>query len=445
MSAIATFDPINITTVKSTYSWDEGTPLVDFTLADMEVNNPDFILSSLNDAGIEYLGYSPFAAVTLSSVVTPNPSAVATKRIIDFGDYYNSESNIIMVDTITPENFCHVYIMPGTYTVKMTIIEYIRARDIPLNTSLPSNSLSLYVQPTEVKEDLPIFWQWYNYYCQKKPYPSNPRNKETRWSEAQFQELEQFTWAEASSPCVDVPARDASWMWDDHNCSLGGSTFGTPLSWTSVECESFYNKTWNETLSGDLEKNCIELATTLVAVTTEYTIKDLIRVVEIPPKAFLKVEQDPSFANRISPYTVTLNPLYVRCGSFPIEKIDWDLGDGTPMLTQRRWSVNTNPKFRENFQYAIDWKDPRNFNVVHDYIRTPTSGVSFYPSLTCYASSTHTSDCVSGIVGPLKLPAAEENTVASNKINILQNELTDYGKVLIGEVNDTLAVWRYDK
>jgi hypothetical protein len=445
MSAIATFDPINITTVKNTYSWDEGTPLVELTLADLEVNNPNFILSSLNDAGIEYLGYSPFAAVTLSSVMTPNPSAVATKRIIDFGDYYNSESNIIMTDTVSAENFCHVYIMPGVYTVKMTVVEYIRARDIPLNTALPSNSLSLYVQPTELKEDLPIFWQWYNYYCENKCNPPNLRNKETKWSETQFQETEQFTWAESSSPCVDVAAEDVSWMWDDHSCALSASTFGVPLSWTSVECDSCLNKTWNETLSAGLQTNCIELATTLVAVTTQYVIKDLIRVVEIPPRAFLKVHQDPNINNRISPYRTTLSPIYVRCGSFPIEKIEWDLGDGTPILTQRRWSVNTNPKFKENFEYAIDWKDPRNFDVVHDYTRTPTSGSSFYPSLTCYASSTRTSDCVSGLVGPLKLPTGKEQNLATNKINILQNELTDHGKVLIGEVNDTLAVWRYNK
>lgn len=441
MSAIATFVPVNIATVKSTYSWDDGTPLVEIGVADLDINSSTSILTSTNIAGVEYLGYSPFAAVTLSSVVTPNPSAVATKRIIDFGDYYNSESNIIMTDSLSAEYFCHTYIMPGIYTVKMTIIEYVKLRDV--NTNLPIDNSQVYFQPTELQNELPIFWQWCNYQCFLPQTDLNLRSKNIPWNKAEFQEAFQFTWAESKSPCVSVPFQITIWDWNQHECTSTSTTY-TPLSWVSIECETCLGKTWNQIKSVDLEVECVESPYVVVPLVTEYKIENLVKVEEISPVAFLEVQQDPNFNNRISPHTVRLSPKYVRSGSFPIEKIEWDLGDGSPTITQRRWSNNTDPVFAENFEYDVDWKDPRNFDLVHTYIRTPESGPTFYPSLTCYSSSTHLNDCAAGLVGPLKL---NSDVVATNdaKVTIIQNELTDYGRVLIGEVNNTAAVWRYDK
>jgi hypothetical protein len=442
MSAIATFDPVNITTVKDTYSWDEGTPLVELDLADLTINDPSSILSSTNSAGVEYLGYSPFALVTLSSVVTPNPSAIATKVIVDFGDYYNSESNIIMTDVLSAQYFCHVYIMPGIYTVKMTVVEYVKLANV--TTNLPFDSSKVYFQPTDAFKELPIFWQWCNYQCTTPLAKLNLRSKNVPWTKAKFQETNGFTWQESGSPCVKIPTQTTLWNWDGQMCSSAGSTTSTPLSWSTVECESCLSRTWDDIEALDLKPNCVEDPYVVVPITTEFTIEQLVRVVEIPPKAFLEVQQDPSYNNRISPYSVRLSPKYVRCGSFPIEKVEWNLGDGSPILTQRRWSVNTDPIFQDNLEYEVDWKDPRNFDIVHTYIRTPDSGSSFYPSLTCYASSTHTTDCVAGLVGPLKLRSST-STSADSKVTILQNELTDHGRILIGEVDGTFAVWRYDK
>lgn len=442
MSAIATFTPATVTTVKSNYSWDEGTPLVDLMPADLNINDPSSILSSTNIAGVEYLGYSPFTSVSLSSVVTPNPSAVAIKRIVDFGDYYNSESNIVMTDTVSAEYFCHTYIMPGIYTVKMTIIEYVKLQDI--NTNLPLDNTQIYFQPIEIEKELPIFWQWCNYQCNHPIAALNQRSKNVSWSEATFQETHEFTWAESGSPCVSVPTQITLWSWDGQTCNTSGTTASVPLSWSTVECESCLGKTWNQVTSLNFETECVEIPYVIVPIVTEYVIENLVRVVEIPPVAFLQVGQDPNFNARVSPHTVTLSPKYVRCGSFPIEKIDWDFGDGSPIVSQKRWGINTDPMFKENLEYEVDWKDPRNFDVVRDYTRTPKSGPTFYPSLTCYASSTHSSDCAAGLVGPLKL-AGDTAITKKVEVTILQNELTDYGKVLIGEVDNALAVWRYDK
>jgi hypothetical protein len=44
------------------------------------------------------------------------------------------------------------------------------------------------------------------------------------------------------------------------------------------------------------------------------------------------------------------------------------------------------------------------------------------------------------MVGPLKLPVTN-----GSDFKLMQNELTEHGKVLIGQVNDNVAVWRTDK
>lgn len=441
MSALATFHPVNITTVKSNYSWDDGTPLVEISPADLSINEPACILSSTNISGIEYLGYSPFASVTLSSVVTPNPSAVATKRIVDFGDYYNSESNIIRTDTLSAEYFCHTYIMPGVYTVKLTVIEYVKLQDV--NTNLPISNTQIYFQPTELERELPIFWQWCNYQCNHPLASLNKRSKNVSWSEAEFQENYEFTWAESGSPCVSVPTQLTLWNWDGQKCTTANTTT-TTLSWSTVECESCISKTWDQIMSSNFETDCIEIPYEIVPIVTEYVIENLVRVVEIPPVAFLTVNQGPTLSSRLSPHEVTLSPKYVKCGSFPIEKIDWDFGDGSPVVSQNRWVMNTNPIFKENLEYEADWKDPRTYDIKRKYTRTPVSGSVFYPSLTCYASSTHASDCAAGIVGPLSL-TKNVPTKKDFKVTFLQNELTDHGKIIIGEVDNALAVWRYDK
>ena len=153
-----------------------------------------------------------------------------------------------------------------------------------------------------------------------------------------------------------------------------------------------------------------------------------------------------------------MSPKLSQTGSFPIEQIDWDLGDGSPILTQKRWDVNRSEDFIFNNNFPFDWEDPRNYDVVHTYSKTNDSDFTFYPSLTVYASSTKSSDCVSGIVGPIKIDELPQEDIYSNtyidiekkskvfqKIKLMQNELTEHGKLLIGEVDGVAVAWRYNK
>jgi hypothetical protein len=187
-------------------------------------------------------------------------------------------------------------------------------------------------------------------------------------------------------------------------------------------------------------------------VKTVYTRELIVEVLENFPTAHIDIFQDPNFLNRNSPYKVKLTARNVLPGSFPIERIDWDLGDGTPIKSQKRWAINTDTEFEYSDVFFADWRDPRNYDINHVYETSPGSNLTFYPSLTCYASSTGSYDCVKGIVGPINpSPILTENDEANNAVNkrkplnLIQNELTDHGKVLLGELDCTAVIWRYNK
>lgn len=480
-----TLDFTTIATVPQNYSWDEGTPLIGYELSRLLINDESLFVPSNNSSGVEYIGYAPYSVLTFSSTLNPNPSAIITKRVIDFGDYYNNQNNIIVSEALSAELYCHTYVMPGLYTVKMTTTEYVKAEDQQLSffscieryckewtwkstQCLPTtntrttwlstastkslekrwrdrpeercdapwvNTGGIYVQPTELAAPLPIFWQWCNYSC----FPTdNLRNLQTTWDSSSFQKSNQIVWSEATV-CTTIPYRATSWTWNQQTCGnvlLSSSTQSSSFSWDELKRESCDNRTWDEITIEDCYEAPYNIATSVNQIVKEA----IIRVIEIPPKAYIESNQSEVFDERMSPYTVTLTPRFIKCGSFPIERIDWDLGDGTPIISQKRWAVNKDPRFVYSGAYSLDWQDPRNYDIVHTYTKTIDSNFSFYPSLTCYASSTHTNDCASTVIGPLKLRSVTTADTTAN-VKLIQNELTDKGVVLIGEIDKTIAAW----
>ena len=210
------------------------------------------------------------------------------------------------------------------------------------------------------------------------------------------------------------------------------------LTWNQAVKEKPTNVTWNYTslyCPGDLIN--MELSAFKQTVTkTAY-----VRVLEIPPTAVIEVIQPEEPLLRLTPLTVKLSPKNVISGSFPIEKIVWDMGDGSPLITQRRWAPTLSLPFVYSGSTENDPHDPRNYDVEHTYYRTLQGPHSFYPSMTAYASSTGTYDTAAAVVGPLLFPPKTEDF----KINLIQSEMTSYGKVYIGEINNNVAVWRADK
>lgn len=424
----ATFDFLSIKTVPSTYSWDvDGLPRG--TSFPFVTDSSLLSLTSTNSEGVEYFGYSPFVSLSLSSSVgSISPSAVAVRRITDFGDYYNSESNIVVSPTLSNEAFCHNYIMPGLYSIKMTRTEFI------LVETQGGSVGCVYIQPLTDLERFPLSWQWYNFLC-KSP---SPYNTPVTWSQSEFQQPEQLVWSETYGPCysLNVNTSQTSWTWNNVTCDLTANPLANTTTWDETKCDAPLNMRWQQISGSACQPTNTQY--TLSANSQVFTKELYLRVLEIPPKCYLSTVNAPT--SGISPYTVRLTPRYIRCGSFPIEKIVWDLGDGSPLLVQRRITPNTDPKFVYTNVFVTDWKDPRNYDIVHTYNRTSRSQFSFYPSITAYASSTGTSDCAAIVIGPLRLPEFQNEAVG-----ILQNELTDHGKVLVGEVSNSVALWSINK
>jgi len=475
-----TFDFFSIKTVPSNYSWDLGTPQVEFF--DFITDVSLVTAQSNNSEQVEYVGYAPFVSVSLSSFAgTPSLSSIAVRRIADFGDYYNSESNFTSSPTLSNEVYCHNYIMPGLYTIKLTKVEYVEIDATsysafscverycmewswkkldctsPLDPTVTwsdtltgesyekrwtdrpeevcdavwANSQGLYVQPEQQVTRFPLSWQWYNFLCQSL---DNPKNTPVTWNQSIFQGQEQLIWSGVSGPCLEFANKEANWVWNSVTCDLTANPLANSTTWDQTKCDSSTNKTW-DSIAG----NCTEKVPTLSAKEETIVHEAMIRVLEIPPTAYLQIEQPLNPNDRISPLTVRISPRFTKAGSFPIEKIVWDLGDGSPLLTQRRWSPNSDSPFVFSDIYNLDWQDPRNYDVIHTYRKTPESGFSFYPSITAYSSSTGTTDCASVVVGPLKLSA-----FVGSSISLLQNELTDSGKIVVGEIDNGVAVWKID-
>jgi hypothetical protein len=472
----STFNILDFRTVPSTYSWDQGTPeTTDFSAYYLSGIRACSAVSLVNEDGIEYVGYAPYAAITLSSEPgTISDSYLALHRIVNFGDYYNSETNSIQREGLRNETFCHVYIMPGTYTITYEVKEYIQQEIEPISTTelcLQKHCLDwsfktlaeikldtpitwkstktneqyqktwkyepcetewasnkgLYVQSTGKQPRLPLSWQWYNFLSQSP----NPYNEELTWLSANFQSNEQLTWAQSTGPCLGKSSvQSTTWKWDRTGCQ--GGPFDTPITWDETSSVSPFNTTWDYSKQ-NCEGTLFPLLSTGVATKTKTAI---VRVLEIPPIAYLSIEDPPT--DKSTPFKVRLTARHVIPGSFPIEKIVWDLGDGSPLLTQRRWSPTLEPPFEFNGSIINDYEDPRNYDVIYTYTRTITSSSCFYPSITAYASSTNTSDQAACLVGPITLPVT-----AGTNFKLLQNELTNDGKVFLGQIdNSVVSLWR---
>lgn len=476
-----TFDIFSIKTVPSDYSWDKGTPAQAGGFTELVTDLSACELSSTNQLGTTYVGYAPFVSVTLSSDPGDvSRSLLALKRTANFGDYYNSDSNMVIKTSLFNDLFCHVYVMPGLYTITLERTEYAEATSDPFGACLQRHCINwswkslsnctedfsvtwrstrrgnlyekrwkfepceqgqtsingVYIQKTDAPQEKgPLSWQWYNYKCAS----DDPRNTPTVWLSSGFQQPDQMNWIDTSGPCVNLGQNSlALWKWNNI---------------TIIEGQNTANITWDETKSSEpgtttwdfARDNCTGTIAPLLSTSTRVITKEAyIRVLEIPPTAYLRAIQP---ENKSSPMTVRLSPRDTICGSFPIEKIVWDLGDGSPLLTQRRWSNTVESPFvyagivdttdSESLPLSADYQDPRNYDVIHTYTKTADSGFCFYPSITAYASSTNSFDCAAAMVGPLKMA----NTSGSN-FRLLQNELTDHGKILIGQIDNNVAVWR---
>jgi hypothetical protein len=472
---------LSVKTVQSDYSWDTGNPTIDSL-----VN----CVSSEEDKTI--IGYAPFTSIQLKSIIgAPNIFALTYSRKADFGDFYNSETNVQTLPGSGVGYFCHNYLMPGEYKITIeqtqfvTLNNYQRfdclqkhcldwkwdSRKCDIDSASPTtwvntasagtfqkkwtyekcddDTLGTFGVYTEkgvgIEERHPFSWQWYNFFKED----SDPRNEfygsfeprveqlpETNlprtWDDSVFQGKYAVTWDQSSGPCVETRAEDASWRWNKL-ISNSNEILNQKVQWRHTKCDEILPRKWQQIRGA----GCIEAVPALSSQTIVEVKEFAIKVLEILPKAYLQMDytfnpHDPVF----SPVTVKLTPKSTQCGSFPIDKIVWDPGDGSSLIEQSRYNLNKSESFSYSDQFGFDVKDPRNYDLIHTYRRTSTSGSCFYPSITAYSSSTGSYDCASIIVGPLNFESHE-----AKNLHLLQNKLTEKGKGYIGETYSDIALW----
>jgi len=390
-------------TVPSNYTWDIGTPL-------LFANN----LQDLFSIEAEVTGYAPALNVIFynNSVYDPTPSFV--EYLWDFGDYYNFTNNFVSLSCSSV--VLHTYVMPGTYTVSL---KQIRTTIPPIITPTLPDPIC--------RGKYDINWYWNKHTCLVPETCATNLNALT-WNDVTCTSPSASKWWDNEYSCFQKYCKN--WSWYDLSLSGDGRN---PVTWTETETDQTFQKKWmyeaNDTICGIIEAPSI---TTSIETVEETVIKTLIvKVLEIPPVASI-VSVSAVIGN--SPLTVRLSPRNCRPGSFPIDRIDWDFGDGSPIISVSRYSLPANSERTINTEYFIsDLNDVRNIDVQHTYYRDKDTYPVFYPSLTCYSANTSTADSCCLTVGPISFTETPTN------IHLLKTRNTQNGNFYTFSENNNLA------
>lgn len=382
------------TTVPESYFWDLGAPL----RFDPTTQTANSTVSSIS-------GYAPALNVLFYNNSVSDRGFDYTDFTWDFGDHYNSVTNFVSL-TCSNSVIEHLYIMPGVYTVSL---RHVQTRS---NAELDPTSNSNLCRS---KYGLRWFWD------ELKQVLDNGQPNTTSAT----------TWDETSClPLSAPPSRSKTWSpeqacfqkyciaWSWHYLGSGKSD---PVKWSDAETDRDFQKKWmfepNDTVCSVNDANFLNT----VEGNDETVIKQyMVTVKEIAPVAVMTAL---SATTGSSPLTVRLTPKNCKPGSFPIDRIDWNFGDGSPIKTVTRYNTPTGADVVNTGFFFEDLKDVRNIDVVHTYYRNKHVYPVFYPSLTCYSANTNTSDACCITVGPIAHAPAIQN------INILKGRNTLKGNI----------------
>jgi len=217
------------------------------------------------------------------------------------------------------------------------------------------------------------------------------------------------------------------WIWEKLACS----NLANRVTWEQAKTNNVFQKRWFYEPS---EYLCNFNTTLSTSTNTQTSTKQyIVEVKEILPTAQLHCETRPYTG--IYDLTVRLSPLATKTGSFPIDRIDWDLGDGTPIKTVvRQGSNSTDPELVNTRSYVDDPLCPRNFDIVHTYSRDINIYPVFYPSITAYSGNTGSYSSCSTTIGPIYLP-----TLSANEIKFLKSKNNSSGVLYSIQCNNTCS------
>ena len=381
-------------TVPKNYTWDSGRPLLGFAGRIPAYSTISYIS-----------GYAPGLYVLMANTTRSESGFTAFDLYNyswDFGDYYNQNSNTFSLSC--PSITEHLYIMPGIYTVS-------------LNVKAARTKGSIVIGDELCRGKFDIRWNWAVMECGS--------TEEKRWDETTCEYLPSVSlsrwtpkWWDDEGKCFQKYCK--FWSWRDLSDQAGRAN---PLRWTETGTDDVFEKRW---MFENNETQCVTnddfqyLNTEEVVDQTKIRI-GIVEVKELMPKAGMRCTPQPPTGE--SPYTVVLSPFGSIPGSFPIDRIDWHLGDGTPIKTITRYSSPTGTEFVHTNTYKDDPNDVRNYNLIHTYHRTRDTYAVFYPSITCYSANTNSWDACSTTVGPIYYPLAN-NSVSLIKVrNTLKGNL----------------------
>jgi PKD repeat protein len=241
----------------------------------------------------------------------------------------------------------------------------------------------------------------------------------------------------------------------ENNSNLTTSTLITSISAQYIwDFEDFYNtdnNTYMLTCSTDITHVYVmpgEYQATLTVVESYLQINPVTQIIgvktetksitkkvcivrEVPPIANLYSVTQPVIGE--SPYTVRLTARTTIPGSFPVDKILWDFGDGSEKILVSRYYNEPNNNLVFNNIFTNDLEDPRNYDVLHTYNRECSTYPVFYPSITAYSSSTDNLDTCSLTIGPIFLPPF------ATQFHLLKSRNTPYGNLYSVEIDKNIT------
>jgi hypothetical protein len=393
-------------TVTQNYNWDKGLP---FTVGLSAKTNPQTLtISDINDSTSIYIsGYAPGFRVFFKNNSSSDPDFSFINYNWDFGDFYNDSNNTVSLCCLADVE--HTYIMPGQYTVSLTLIQ-------------SKEQTGAFVGETQCLGKYNYQWYWDNLVCD--------RAETVTWDEAACNGI-RSKWWDNETQCFQKYCK--FWSWYDLRSA---SEAANPVTWEqtmSVGPQATFTKKWafeaNDTVC---TSNTDTTFINTVITQSQTTIKTaVVEVFELIPVAKLYLVSQP--VSGISPLSVQISPRNTIAGSFPIDRIDWDPGDGTPIKTVTRYTTPNSNLFTYTSAFSADMPDPRNYDFLHTYKRTIDTYSMFYPSITAYSSSTGTKDSCSLTVGPVALSSY------SNNISLLKGRNTPTGNLYSLQIDNNVT------
>lgn len=377
------FNPLYCQTIPENYSWDEGTPL--------DIGTVSNIVSATTTGYIS--GYAPFVRVYFSNNSEPTKQVAPGAKLYtnyewDFGDYYNSLTNKVALSCICDVR--HTYIMPGRYTVTLVGTETLSQQIIELQDTLCFGKYN-------------INWYWDRFVpLIANTTAFNAENFFNTWEETDLGADFAKNWDDEFG-CYQKYCK--YWSWSDLQKDKNSKT-----TWDEARSGGRFEKKWmyeaNDSICSTKAPNWYTTTQTQQQVAAKYFIID---VKEIPPQAGMFCVT-PTITG-VTPYSVVLTPRTTQCGSYSIDRIDWDFNDNTPLLTVVRQNtvnrvlstvniVNSieltssivektlTADFIENLEFISP--NPNVYNITDNNYTEITAVSGYTPSLTSTATVTFT-------------------------------------------------------